>query len=504
MRVIGAVILVAALLVPTARARAQAGLDETCALTLSAFDPAVINVAFPDDSAKYYSGAVSLLPGTRVRLTGRFPHARYMSFNVYDAALRPIDGLTDVKITPDPGSTNPFVPGADRTTDRRSYTVFIEVGTPPAVRAPNTLYAPPGVGVTFIYRIYIPDRGRDEYGDGGLPTAVVEPAGAPVPGGTTSPCANAKKPTAAGINETLAQQSTPVDGSPSSGESPPRWRKFVNLASSLSINVTGQPNLGPFDLDELGGSGGFLSNKDNAYVSAAINRGFSRVLVTQAQVPTFPDTRPGPARMPGGQLRYWSLCQNDPATQRYIACLNDDRSVVRDGVATFVVSPPGDRPANAKAGCGVNWLPWGASPRGVLIWRNMLPEAGFGASVQAAKVDHEAATMGAYFPRSRYVSKAEFEQLGCGAASAETVAATTRQCLSRRQIAITLPRALRRARTARVVVAGRARTVRVRGGRVLVDLRGLPRGRKAVSVTVRSARGRVVLQRAYRTCTKRA
>ena len=46
-------------------------------------------------------------------------------------------------------------------------------------------------------------------------------------------------------------------------------------------------------------------------------------------VPTFPDTRPGTPRMPAGQLRYWSLCENDPSTQRFIGCLNDDRTVVR-------------------------------------------------------------------------------------------------------------------------------------------------------------------------------
>ena len=71
-------------------------------------------------------------------------------------------------------------------------------------------------------------------------------------------------------------------------------------------------------------------------------------------------------------LRYWSLCQNDPLTERVVACLNDDRVVVGpDGFATFVVSTPNERPANATARCGVNWLPWGPNVRGVLIYRHM-------------------------------------------------------------------------------------------------------------------------------------
>ena len=77
-----------------AAARGQ-GVDQTCALTLTKTDPATVNVAYPDDSAIYYSGAYQLAPGTHIRIHGRFPHARYMSFNVYDAVQRPLDGVSD-------------------------------------------------------------------------------------------------------------------------------------------------------------------------------------------------------------------------------------------------------------------------------------------------------------------------------------------------------------------------------------------------------------------------
>src|SRR3954464_5754843 len=117
---IGAVSLVVA-----APASGQ-GVDQTCALALTKFDPATVNVAYPDDSAQYYSGAYQLAPGTRIRIHGRFPHARYISFNVYDAAQRPLDGLADVNIKPDAGSGNPFAFGAFRTDEtNRDYTVFI-------------------------------------------------------------------------------------------------------------------------------------------------------------------------------------------------------------------------------------------------------------------------------------------------------------------------------------------------------------------------------------------
>src|SRR5436190_6347875 len=228
-------VLLAAALVP-AGAAAQDGLDQTCALTLTKFDPATVNVAYPDDSAQYYSGAYQLVPGTRIRIHGQFPHARYMSFNVYDAAQRPLDGLSDVVIRPDAGNGNPFAFGAERTFAKRDYTVFIDTGPRPDKRAPNTLYTgtgqngAPNTSGTFIYRIYIPDKGRDDTGGVGLPTVTVEPADGSGSNGQPSPCADQQKPSVAGVNETVAGQAGP--NRPPSDSGPPRWRKFVNVLSS--------------------------------------------------------------------------------------------------------------------------------------------------------------------------------------------------------------------------------------------------------------------------------
>jgi hypothetical protein len=430
---LAAVVACLALVLATG-ARAQ-GLDETCALALTKFDPGTMNVAYPDDSAQYYTGVYQLVPGMRIRITGDFPHARYMSFNVYDPALRPLDGISDVRIQPDPGATNPFVEGADRTTTHRSYTVFIDFGSRPKEPAPNTLYTgdgqngAPNVTGSFIYRIYVPDAGRDDTGGVGLPTVTIEPATATAQP-ATSPCAGVQRPPASGVNETLAMQSPPADAPiPTKGPTnPPTWRKFVNLLSSIALNTTGSPDPAGIDLDTLGGNGGFLSNQDNAYVSAPINRGFGKVLVTRFRTPTFPDTWPPPTTMPGGQLRYWSMCENDPPTQRMVGCRNDDRTVVsKDGFATFVVSTPAQRPRSATSLCGVNWLPWGPDPRGVLIYRNMLAAPSFMQSVQGATVDHEAATMGEYLPASRYYAGAASydKTVGCARSGRARVALRT-------------------------------------------------------------------------------
>src|SRR3954447_23523133 len=140
MRRVGFVLAVVVAVCAFASAASAQGVDTTCELPLTKTDPATVNVAYPDEAAIYWVGTYAAAPGTRLRITGRYPHARYFSFNVYDNAQRPLDALADVEIAPDPGSVNPFAAGAPRDAAARNYTAFIDFGPIPQHRAPNTLY----------------------------------------------------------------------------------------------------------------------------------------------------------------------------------------------------------------------------------------------------------------------------------------------------------------------------------------------------------------------------
>lgn len=322
------------------------------------------------------------------------------------------------------------MPGASRTGARRSYTAFIDFGRVPSHRAPNTLYTgtgqngAPNLQGTFIYRIYVPDHGRDLAGGVGLPTVTLEQSnGSPEP---PSACAGFQKPPVAGVNDQIAASNgLPVVPATAPGGNPPRWKKFFNLPNALADEYLDNPYADPFrpaydqtPADRLGGNGAFLANIHNAYLFTPTNRAYGQVVVTRLRAPTFPDTRPGVPTMPGGQVRYFSMCQNESVTQRYIACRTDDQSVVRNGFITYVVSTPAQRPANATARCGVTWLPWGPSQEGVLIYRHMLANPSFAQSIQRAQPGQEAKTMGDYFPVSRYYAdKTAFEQTGCARAA---------------------------------------------------------------------------------------
>jgi hypothetical protein len=108
-------------------------------------DPNAVNVAYPDTGGSYWGGMAGIPPGGALEIKGDYPHARYFSFNAYDAAARPVDALADVEVVPDEGSSNPFLPGADRTVDNRSYTLRAVAGARPEGEDWQ-----PGVGVASM------------------------------------------------------------------------------------------------------------------------------------------------------------------------------------------------------------------------------------------------------------------------------------------------------------------------------------------------------------------
>src|SRR5436305_5073328 len=249
-----------------------AGVDQTCELTATRFDADTVNILFPDSSAQYWSTRYLAVPGTRIRIDGTFPYSRYTSWNVYDPILRPFAKKSDFELTPDAGSSNPFLPGADRATPiaQRHYTLFITFD-PNDHPGPNTIYVDPSKNPTgvFTLRVYVPDQGRDETGGVGLPQVTWEPTSSSGPPPAASPCTGIEKPTSTTLTDAYAQAAGPDSGAPYPGRNPPIWHKFVNLCYSgqdlLLDNALGDqvPNTGQSPRDNFG-SGGLLSNLDNA------------------------------------------------------------------------------------------------------------------------------------------------------------------------------------------------------------------------------------------------
>jgi hypothetical protein len=413
-----AVVLTAA---PTASAPpATAGQEppQDCFWT-SVFDEENGNLFYPDTGVNYYLGRVSLPPGGELVVRGRYPHARYMSFNAYNEEFQPIDALADVDVRPEAGSTNPFLVGNRRDLPRRDFTVRVVADPAPAAgdRRRNTVYlgdeGQPRLSGSLVYRVYLPDRGRDQFAGVGLPEVALR-----LPDGTEveqpAACTAQTQQPSTGVTRTDQRSGGPAVPNYSTAKKHPDWQRFFNVPRTMLSQFS------PTLADAYGAEsrGGFFSDGNNAYVYAFLARELGPVLVLRGRVPEVPATYDGERRFTAGQLRYWSLCS--VSMQPYgvsdtIGCVNDATLTAdRDGWFTVVVSTPHDRPANARAACGVTWLPFGARPTAALVMRNQLADPDFAHAVQRVRrPGEEREVMGDFLPRGRYLSTAAFERRGC-------------------------------------------------------------------------------------------
>ncbi|MDP9326459.1 MAG: hypothetical protein M3O87_08000, partial [Candidatus Dormibacteraeota bacterium] len=367
-------------------------------------DANTTNVAFPDQNANYYTLAMPSAGINSLTITGAFPHARYMSFTTYTGQTQAIDGINDVHIVPATGNMadNPFLVGHARNTSGsvRNYAVIVAHDMKPMAGAQtNTIYTTDADGshsnlATFIviYRTYRPDARYPNDGGGGepLPTVTANTAAGPEPVGDPSTCSTAPDQSL-GLNPVLTDTTLPLPPIAQvgcyPGLNPPAWHRFTNIATAeiqgtdntCLMDNNPQQSLTP-QSDTTIPKGGFLENPDNKYIAAILNvdffpsEGQPNVLVVRSRVPTTPDTYPNTPVMPGGQLRYWSMCSNEGITTRFYACVMDDglTRLSAAGDYCLAVSRTSDRPRNANGKHNVNWLPFGVFHDNVLIERNML------------------------------------------------------------------------------------------------------------------------------------
>jgi len=394
------VVLLAAVPMAAARAGRNPGRIATgCGWTLQS-SPDSGNVFYPDPSATYWVAPYVPAPGAQLVIHGRYPYARYFSFHVYDSATRILDAITDYQIQPDPGSTNPFLTGIQATP--RRYTVHVVFTARPGQPAPNTIYAgtvpegAPNPGGALIYRVYVPMDSSSPTGGEPLPTVTLEERGVhqPVRFGQCPPL----PPSTGGLlNQTLNRQDYPA-GVPApvnfpSAQNPPQWKRYYG---------------------QTGGGELFWSNRDNAYMRLQLSRSFGNLVVLRGKAPTFPDTSAGVPVTAPSQVRYWSICEYEFLSQRYVGCTADYQTPLdSQGYFTVVISDPSDRPQNANPADGVTWLPWGPYYDGMAFYRQMLASPDFlQAIAQVPQGTDPRMIEGDYYPVAAYCTKQRFEQGG--------------------------------------------------------------------------------------------
>jgi hypothetical protein len=421
------------------------------------------NILAVDTDVVYYYTRFQLPAGASITLHGQFPHSRFFSLTTYVTKAGvtgfPSTSIYDAQINPDPGSVNPFLPGEDRVSNHRSYTITISGQPKPASPAPNTLYAGQEgqTGETqqieMIMRIYRPDRSLEANAGVPLPSPTLNLENGTKTSGESAACGGLAD--ASGITAIpTASQGVPVATylklrelapAPHPAASPILWERFLNpqrLAAPFYRGTPAEPLIGTLPTAL---TSGLYATPANAYILAYADRTIGpnteghNILVLHAKMPTHPATYTAEKtnNSAGTQVRYWSICTsgaiaNPPILPTDSACLFDEEVPTNAaGEYTVVVSLPEDRPKNARPPCGVAWMNWGTTGDALsgeyesdrrptldlLVMRNQLSNPTFEQSIEKVTTPGtEKAVMGAYYPTGTYMTQKEFEARKCPSA----------------------------------------------------------------------------------------
>lgn len=366
---------------------------------------------FPDKNANYWSGDFTIPEGKKVFLKAEYPHSRYMAYVSYHTNGSEYDSLKDESILADSGSTNPFIDGNSRDLPDRNYQITLLPGKFSGDKQSNTLFSGrDDRTMTIWYRIYANDQDVDILGDVDFPEVVVE---------------NEDGSTVTGQAACDILQPNPdmFVGTP------PSEQQYDELRATAVPQNPGEWQADRLSLYRVMMKNWLYTNPDNKYVELTLSQDWGAVVVLKGKLPTEPKTWAGESPMGSGDLRYWSMCTFEFYTQRYTDCLFDEEvTTFGDSEYIIAISHTDDRPTNATAECGYNWIEWSAAgdgnqrPQdGMVLLRNMDPDPSFREAIQyvdnflipADFVD----SMGQYLPTANYMSKSEFEALGCPAAT---------------------------------------------------------------------------------------
>jgi hypothetical protein len=411
------------------------------------------NKIWPNSATNYETSIDTIPAGGKIVFHGQFPHARFFSFTT-SSVIGVIRGhLYDDQIKPDPGSTNPYLPGANRNATHRSFTVtMVDAPDPgPGHEAPNTVYGgiagqAPGAGaMLLVVRVYLPDRGRDFTGGVGVSNASYVAANGATSTGAAACTALTSKPGWANlvnVNPILFPESRVKSllALSSSPEHPAVkqavWYKYFNPQWMLAPFYAGTSDANLISSLPVTGTG-LGANPANGFAMTWLDRRFGpnhhghNIAVLHGKLPTTPATYAGEAKMQSGtQLRYWSLCNSQGLTSGATtgACLSDEEVPINaQREYTIVLSLPQDRPKNATVKCGVAWINYGTAGDGytrpdstLLILRNLATTAhpAFPNAIQniATPADVKS-TMGPYQPTVSYTDAAKFKHTGCTASA---------------------------------------------------------------------------------------
>lgn len=351
-----------------------------------------------DYNCNYNGFPYEVNPNVEIVIRGKFPYARYMSITVRGEADRPIASVPDRQLIPDPGSTNPFLPGADWDADNRNYTLIIRFTPPPQgsdlfvpEAGNNTIYAgtfpdgSPNTQGMIVLRIYVPSIGYDKTGGVGLPEITY--------------CAAAKNkiPTS---HETLNQAALFKNPLASNN----------NYNRYLSANKMDKVQKCDLNWRTLGLGTEFLSPDPNTVyiISDQLQQDPGKLLFIRWKAPTFPDTYHNIGIMGNEDMRYWSMSFITRVGFLGLYTMGDFQTIIKKGYVNLVISFGASRPSFVTTENGFTWVDASHLPLVPfsLFYRNNQVSQGFPYTAKDVPAGQTVPPeiMGEYYPCGNYVN----------------------------------------------------------------------------------------------------
>jgi hypothetical protein len=295
--------------------------------------------ALPDRDSNYFafsfdrSGEDMAYVGLRIR--GDFGHARYMSYNIYDADEGTSRGaLADYQILPSPGNVNPFLPGVDPQATNRAYVIAVQPTGYSTGPEENTLtYDPAVIGKLSVFlRYYVPEGGRT--------------AGVPLPSIEAYDVRT---------GESLSlPRLYPITLDVSVYEN--RLKPIFYTIIDDTLRFYHAVGLRQFQ------------NADNLYLISAVEWQKHDVLTFRFKPPKVPEDN---SEYGDSDVRYWSIGLYNPDTTLAFSMKDDQFRRAADGFIYVAIGGEEIRQKAEKR--GYNFMPWKVNgSKGVILYRNML------------------------------------------------------------------------------------------------------------------------------------
>jgi hypothetical protein len=325
-----------------------------------------------DHNANYYIFPYEVDHKTEIVIKGQYPYARHFSLNVAGQFNLAVESAAGRELLPDPGSTNPFLPGANWNAKNRNYTLKIRFTSPPHgsnkfVPAPgnNVIYADtlengqPNRRGFIVLRIYVESIGyEDKTGGVGLPFI------------TYCPAKKEKDHRIHSFDKKQDNHSFYKDSHHTRRQHNHRKGKnndfadfddfnFNNFPSNDMKNHNQRDDTHSCDITWRRFAPPTLQPEGNTVYTLTdrIERNSGQLLYIRWKAPTFPDTYHNIGITGNEDMQYWSMSFITPIGLLGLYTISDYQTIIdKKGYVNLVISFGAERPSSVTPENGFTWV----------------------------------------------------------------------------------------------------------------------------------------------------